>query len=261
MIIRKLDTIDALCFALTSKHNYDLVMYKHREAILQLTKRDTPLFTSNLQNPKDGAWLSVDGQSRLEQVVSRLWDWFGQRCVYCGYHERALSRLKGKTWVYTGHPCHFGMQYWRAGSDLQIALFNEQICAFDIDNWISKRHRSNHAAIILKRLFLEYRGLLIEVKRKLEGPSRIDVADLRPYIQLFIAMLNKWDGWTRVGRQIYPSCFKAGLVAKSLYELRRLFAGYGCICSCYGELGRPYSITVTCCHPPKSRSLRYHCRG
>jgi hypothetical protein len=258
MIIRKLDTIDALCFALTSKHNYDLVMYKHKEAILQLTKRGTPLFMSNSQNPKDGVWLSVDGESRLEQVVSRLWDWFGQRCVYCGYHERALSRLEGKTWVYTGHPCHFGMHYWRAGSDLQTALFNEQRYAFDIDNWISKRHRSSYAVIILKFLFLAYRGLLREVKRNLEDHSRIGAADLRPYIQLFIAMLNKWDRWTRVGRHISPSCFKAGLWAKSLYGLRRLFTGNGCICSCYGDLGRPYSITLTCCHPPKPRSLRYH---
>jgi hypothetical protein len=138
-------------------------------------------------------------------------------------------------------------------------LFHEQSLTFDINIWISKRHRSRHAVAILDTFFLQYHDLPRLVGQVIRNRSLAPMSKVRPYFYLQAVMFNEWKGWTPVGRKVSPQCFKSGFVARSLHLFQsatqgvqhfcvEVSSGSGCICTREQEESRPCSFPLTCKH-------------
>ena len=84
-IAAALDDVAGICFGLTSKSNYDIV-----EAVSKGTMRRIrrPALRNEGPHCRGCQRYRADKQNRLAEL---LWEWMGQRCVWCGQGSECSS--------------------------------------------------------------------------------------------------------------------------------------------------------------------------
>ena len=93
-IVRHMDNLTTVCFALTSRKSYDIVKSVKRGPLRGLC----PAFRGDMH-------VKVNGTSEHELFIRRLWKWLGRRCAYCGVAENNVKEYKEGNWKYARHVC------------------------------------------------------------------------------------------------------------------------------------------------------------
>jgi hypothetical protein len=265
-ITKCMDDVNLICFAVSTKEHYQLVLsVKGSETLI-------PLVPTIRTSASSSIHLSWDGENPCEQFVCRLWRWLGDRCPYCRYRHEELAKYydicagtNDSAWIYNVHPCKaafpdFGATIGveEAGRYFQSICHHEHLIVFDIKNWITKRKVSRQALKVLIYLFGKYRCLLRRIEALsvwlYEEPIHPSDQFLRDRIE------QNWKDWQPIREEAARECFDSpdhvgylemDELTFTLKQLENVSikGDPRCICQCVAELGRPYTLSISCNHP------------
>jgi hypothetical protein len=266
-----MDDVDLICFAVSTKEHYQLVLSVKRIETLK------PLVPTIREPASFLIHLGWDGEKPCERFLHQLWRWLGDRCPYCRYKHEELSKYyeifadtNDSAWYYTNHPCKAAFADFGATVAVEEAVryfesivFHENLIVFDIKNWITKCKVSRQALKVLIHLFGNYRRLLHRLETLstslYSNPAHPRFKRLRDLIE------KNWRDWQPVREEAARECFDSpdhvGYLEMDelTFTLKQpenvsIKGDPRCICECVTELGRPYTLSISCSHPEQSKA-------
>ena len=93
-IVRHMDNLSTVCFALTSHRSLRIVYDIYRQPLKTLC----PVFEGE-------SMVQANGSTQHENLIRQLWQWLSKRCLFCGVPEEQAKEYKQHAWTYSRHVC------------------------------------------------------------------------------------------------------------------------------------------------------------